>query len=79
MTVELRDEHRQRIATVTATLTLALDRVHPVPPLRLVEEARQTHVEGARSLQVAETGDISQIGNLEIVPGQIDLFVQELD
>ncbi|PYY08386.1 MAG: hypothetical protein DMG69_15465 [Acidobacteria bacterium] len=48
-------------------------------PILLVEEARQTHVEGARSLQVAETGDISQIGNLEIVPGQIDLFVQELD
>jgi SAM-dependent methyltransferase/uncharacterized protein YbaR (Trm112 family) len=46
-------------------------------PILLLQEARQTHVEGARSLQVAETGEISQIGNLEIVPDHIDLFVQD--
>ena len=39
VTVELRNEHRQRIATATATLTLSLDRVHPepAPPPRLVK------------------------------------------
>jgi uncharacterized protein YbaR (Trm112 family)/2-polyprenyl-3-methyl-5-hydroxy-6-metoxy-1,4-benzoquinol methylase len=46
-------------------------------PILLVGEARQTHSEGVRSLQVAETGDTSPIGDLEVVPDQIDPFVQD--
>jgi SAM-dependent methyltransferase/uncharacterized protein YbaR (Trm112 family) len=46
-------------------------------PILLVADARQTHSEGLRSLQVAETGDTSCIGDLETVPGQIDAFVQD--
>jgi len=46
-------------------------------PILLVKEERQTHTEGLRSLQVAETGDTSQMGDLDVVAGQIDPFVQD--
>jgi hypothetical protein len=44
VTVEVRNAHGQRV--VTATVTLAVDRVHPepTPPLKFVKEA--AHIKG---------------------------------
>jgi SAM-dependent methyltransferase/uncharacterized protein YbaR (Trm112 family) len=45
-------------------------------PILLVSEAGQTHVEGSRALQVAESGDASQLPRFNVGPGEIDPFVQ---
>ena len=45
-------------------------------PILLVSEAEQTHVEGTRALQVAESGDASQLPRFNVGPGEIDPFVQ---
>jgi SAM-dependent methyltransferase/uncharacterized protein YbaR (Trm112 family) len=45
-------------------------------PILLVKEAEQTHVEGTRSLQVAESGDASQLLRFNGGPSEIDPFVQ---
>lgn len=44
-------------------------------PILLVSEARQTHIEGGRSLQVAEDGDAAQLPQFVFGPGEIDPFV----
>ena len=44
-------------------------------PILLVAEAKQTHVEGSRSLQVAESGDLSGYSIPEATNGGIDPFV----
>jgi SAM-dependent methyltransferase/uncharacterized protein YbaR (Trm112 family) len=45
-------------------------------PILLVAEAAQAHIEGTRSLQVAATGDASQLARFKIGPGDIDPFVR---
>ena len=45
-------------------------------PILLVSEAEQTHIEGTRALQVAETGDASQLARFQLGPGDIDPFVK---
>ena len=45
-------------------------------PILLVSEAEQTHIEGTRALAIAETGDISQLRQIQIIPGEIDPFVK---
>lgn len=45
-------------------------------PILLVAEAEQRHIEGTRSLQVAESGDASQLARFTVGPGEIDPFVR---
>ena len=45
-------------------------------PILLVSEAEQTHIEGTRALQVAETGDASQLARFQLGPADIDPFVK---
>jgi 2-polyprenyl-3-methyl-5-hydroxy-6-metoxy-1,4-benzoquinol methylase/uncharacterized protein YbaR (Trm112 family) len=45
-------------------------------PVLLVSEAEQTHIEGTRSLAVAELADASSLPKLEVSPGEIDPFVR---
>ena len=45
-------------------------------PILLVSEAAQPHIEGTRSLQVAATGDATQLARFPIIPGEIDPFVR---
>lgn len=45
-------------------------------PILLVSEAAQPHIEGTRSLQVAATGDTSNLARFQIGPGEIDPFVR---
>jgi uncharacterized protein YbaR (Trm112 family) len=45
-------------------------------PILLVSEAEQTHVEGTRSLLVAEIGNASQLPRFDVGHGEIDPFVQ---
>jgi len=47
-------------------------------PILLVSEAGQTHIEGTRALQIAETGDASQLARFELKPGEIDPFVKNV-
>ena len=44
-------------------------------PILLVSEARQTHVEGERSLQVAQSRDSANLPQFSIEEGQVDPFV----
>jgi SAM-dependent methyltransferase len=44
-------------------------------PILLLREANQTHVEGERSLAVAEAADASGLPQFKIQPGEIDPFV----
>src|SRR5262249_41288403 len=44
-------------------------------PILLVSEAEQTHIEGARSLRVAE-GDTSMLLKFNVGPGEVDPFVR---
>lgn len=44
-------------------------------PILLVSEAAQPHIEGTRSLQIAATGDTSQLARFHLAPGDIDPFV----
>jgi 2-polyprenyl-3-methyl-5-hydroxy-6-metoxy-1,4-benzoquinol methylase len=45
-------------------------------PILLVSEAPQTHIEGTRSLAVAEAGNASSLRHFEVLPGVVDPFVQ---
>lgn len=45
-------------------------------PILLVSEAEQTHIEGARALAVAESGDASSLAKFNLGPNDIDPFVQ---
>lgn len=45
-------------------------------PILLVSEAQQTHIEGARALAIAETGDSSSLRRFHVAAGEIDPFVQ---
>ncbi len=45
-------------------------------PILLVAEAEQTHIEGARSLAVAEAGDAANLPQFNIGPKDIDPFVK---
>ena len=45
-------------------------------PILLVSEIPQTHIEGTRSLVVAEEGSASSLRHFDVVPGVIDPFVQ---
>jgi SAM-dependent methyltransferase/uncharacterized protein YbaR (Trm112 family) len=46
-------------------------------PILLVSDVQQTHIEGTRALAVAETGDLSQLRQIELAPGEIDPFVRD--
>lgn len=46
-------------------------------PILLVSDVAQTHIEGTRALAVAETGDLSQLRQIELAPGEIDPFVKD--
>lgn len=45
-------------------------------PILLLSEATQTHIEGKRSLQVAASGDASQLPHFTVGPGEVDPFVR---
>jgi SAM-dependent methyltransferase/uncharacterized protein YbaR (Trm112 family) len=45
-------------------------------PILLLSEVSQTHVEGTRSLAVAEQGDGANLPQFDVAPGSIDPFVQ---
>lgn len=45
-------------------------------PIMLVSEAPQTHIEGTRALEVAESGDASQLARFQLGPHDIDPFVK---
>ena len=45
-------------------------------PILLVSEAEQTHIEGTRSVQVAETGDTSSLRRFNVAADEIDPFVK---
>lgn len=45
-------------------------------PILLVPEVAQPHIEGRRALEVAATGDVSQLARFQIGPGEIDPFVR---
>jgi SAM-dependent methyltransferase/uncharacterized protein YbaR (Trm112 family) len=45
-------------------------------PILLLSESKQTHIEGSRSLEVAETGDASQLPRFTVGPGEVDPFVR---
>jgi ubiquinone/menaquinone biosynthesis C-methylase UbiE/uncharacterized protein YbaR (Trm112 family) len=45
-------------------------------PILLLAEMDQTHIEGDRSLAVAQAGETAQLPQFEIKPGVIDPFVQ---
>src|SRR6266403_672879 len=45
-------------------------------PILLLADVPQTHVEGRRSLAVAEEGNASSLRLFDVVPGVIDPFVQ---
>jgi SAM-dependent methyltransferase len=45
-------------------------------PVLLVSEAEQTHIEGARALAVAESGDASSLAQFNVGEGEIDPFVR---
>src|SRR5690349_15667525 len=46
-------------------------------PILLVSDVQQTHIEGTRALAIAETGDLSQLRQIELAPGEIDPFVRD--
>lgn len=61
--------------------TLICESGHSYPiiegvPVLLVSEMEQTHIEGTRSLKVAESGDASSLAKFEIRPGEVDPFVK---
>lgn len=45
-------------------------------PILLLRETIQTHIEGGRSLEVADLGEAAQLPQFDVGPGQIDPFVQ---
>lgn len=45
-------------------------------PILLLSEVPQTHIEGTRSLAVAEQGDSAELPQFDVPPGAIDPFVQ---
>jgi ubiquinone/menaquinone biosynthesis C-methylase UbiE/uncharacterized protein YbaR (Trm112 family) len=45
-------------------------------PILLLSDVHQTHIEGNRSLAVAEEGDSAQLPQFDVQPGTIDPFVQ---
>ena len=45
-------------------------------PILLLGETLQTHIEGSRSLVVAELGEAARLPQFDVVPGRIDPFVQ---
>jgi SAM-dependent methyltransferase len=47
-------------------------------PILLLTDTEQTHVEGTRALAVAESGDVSQLPQFQLGPGDIDPFVQNV-
>src|SRR5215471_16280862 len=46
-------------------------------PILLVSDVEQTHIEGTRSIQVAERGDSSLLPSFNVGPNEIDPFVQK--
>jgi SAM-dependent methyltransferase/uncharacterized protein YbaR (Trm112 family) len=47
-------------------------------PILLVSDAEQTHIEGARALAIAETGDASSLPKFNIGVNEIDPFVRNV-
>jgi SAM-dependent methyltransferase/uncharacterized protein YbaR (Trm112 family) len=47
-------------------------------PILLVAEAEQTHIEGTRSLAVAEAGDAANLPQFNVGPDEIDPFVKNV-
>ena len=45
-------------------------------PILLLSESTQTHIEGARSLAVAEQGEAAQLPQINTGPGEVDQFVR---
>ena len=45
-------------------------------PILLLSESKQTHIEGDRSLAVAEQGEAAQLPQLNTGPGEVDPFVR---
>jgi SAM-dependent methyltransferase/uncharacterized protein YbaR (Trm112 family) len=45
-------------------------------PILLVSEAEQTHIEGARALQVAESRDAASLPQFQVSDGEMDPFVR---
>ena len=46
-------------------------------PILLLSDVEQTHIEGTRSIQVAESGDASLLPSFNVGPKEIDPFVQK--
>jgi SAM-dependent methyltransferase/uncharacterized protein YbaR (Trm112 family) len=72
-----RDKSRLRLDGAA----LVCERAHRYPiiegvPMLLVSEAEPTHIEGARSVEIAKTGDASSLRRFNVAPGEIDPFVQ---
>lgn len=72
-----RDKSRLRLQGAT----LFCEEGHKYPviegvPILLVSEAEQTHIEGTRSVQVAETGDTSSLRRFNVAADEIDPFVK---
>jgi SAM-dependent methyltransferase/uncharacterized protein YbaR (Trm112 family) len=72
---------RDKGALVQAGTDLVCEQGHRYPivegvPIMLVSEAEQTHIEGTRSLKVAETGDASGLAKFQVAPHEIDPFVR---
>jgi len=72
-----RDKSRLRLQGTA----LVCERGHSYPiiegvPILLVSEAEQTHIEGTRSVQVAETGDTSSLRRFNVGADEIDPFVK---
>ncbi len=47
-------------------------------PILLVSDAEQTHIEGTRSLAVAESRDVSSLPKFSVAPDEIDPFVRNV-
>jgi SAM-dependent methyltransferase/uncharacterized protein YbaR (Trm112 family) len=70
---------RQALHQETASLICAHGHRYAViegVPILLVSEAQQTHIEGTRTLAVAESGDASSLPRFQVAKGEIDPFVQ---
>ena len=70
---------KSRLCRDGATLFCEQNHTYPIVegvPILLVAEAEQTHIEGTRALQVAETRDASSLARFQVAPHEIDPFVK---
>lgn len=72
-----RDKGRLRLEGTA----LVCEQAHRYPiiegvPVLLVSEAEQTHIEGTRTVKIAETGDASSLNRFNVAPDEIDPFVK---